>query len=248
MRILGAGLKAWSEDAPINTGGFSVGGWITLEDIAEALEIGPRGGNLLTPGALSPGALKAIQPKIKFACRSPGVKGSTVRYSSLQTPEQVESEYPTIPDRMWTIEGSVNNEQLPGPYVVQGENIDLSTNDVITPGSFVPCIYWSFNINQNNDNVNVNDVYTLKLMSMVHSEGTPTGESPFMTNKSCVDPAASHAKTMLENLEVWPAATKGHSFKSFLKKTRHVIAKVTKGVGTFTKLLGLADQFAETMM
>lgn len=249
MRVLGAGLKLWSEEAPINTGGFSVGGWITLEDIASAMELESPAVLGPDPSAATPGALKAIQPKIKFSCRSPGVKGATVRYSTLQTAEQTESEYPKIPSRMYDIAISVDEDfYRPGEYIVEQPNIDLATNDLITPGSFVPCIYWQFNSNTSRQAVNNAETYTIKMMSMVHSEGTPTGESPFMANKTAVDPGAQHAKQMLENVEVWPAATKGHSFKSFMKKARHVIAKVSHGVGKFTKLLALSDKFAETLM
>jgi hypothetical protein len=247
LRLLGAGLKVWSEQAPINTGGYSVGGWITIEDIMQATSWTNRASPLFSPGPATPGALKAIQPKIKFACRTPGVKGSTVRYSPLQTSDQVEAEYPKIPSRMFTT-GANTVTPLTGivpNIIVDQPNADLAINDVITPGSFVPCIFWQFNTTDNSG-VNVNGVYTLKVMSMIHGEGTPTGESPFMACKSATDPSAAYAKAMVENLEVFPPAVTGHSFKSFISKMKHVVAKAKKVSGHVTKVLALADKFAET--
>jgi hypothetical protein len=240
MRLMGAGIKMWSEQAPINTGGYCTAGWATVEDIVEALVWAPRSAPLSTPGPLSPGSLKAFQPKIKFAVRSPGVRGGTVRYSPLQTPEQVESEYPQVPNRFYDF--IVNNSLGPWPNYIQSKpNADLAIHDNITPGSFVPTIFWQFNTTDNDSN---NGVYTIKVMSMVHGEGTPSGESPFMACKSTVDPAAEHAKSMLENIEVFPVAASGHSFKSFLRKTKHVVSKVAKTAGHITKILSLADKFA----
>jgi hypothetical protein len=247
LRLLGAGIKVWSEQAPINTGGYSVGGWITVEDIMSAMAWTDRVTPLFTPGPATPGALKAIQPKIKFACRTPGVKGSTVRYSPLQTSDQVEAEYPKIPTRMATT-GTINIAALNGVVpnlVIEQPNVDFSINDVITPGSFVPCIYWQFNTTDTGGAA-VNGVYTLKVMAMVHGEGTPTGESPFMSCKSSTDPSAAYAKAMIENLEVFPPAVSGHSFKSFMTKMKHVVGKAKKVAGHVTKVLALADKFAET--
>jgi hypothetical protein len=244
MRLMGAGIKMWSEQAPINTGGYCTTGWTTIEDICEALEWGALSLPLASPGPLNPGALKAFQPKIKFAVRSPGVKGGTARYSPLQTPEQVESEYPSVPARLYNT--LTNSGSDPWPvFLLQKANVDLSIHDNITPGSYVPCIFWQFNTTDTESN---NGVYTVKVMSMVHGEGTPSGESPFMACKSSVDPAAEHAKSMLENIEVFPVAASGHSFKSFLTKTKHVISKVAKTAGHITKILSLADKFAAQYM
>jgi hypothetical protein len=248
LRIVGAGLKAWSEEAPINTGGYSVGGWATISDIIEnfrwqgAQDSGDPYGEPVNPAAIG-----AFQTKIKFACRSPAVKGSTVRYSSLQTADQHEAEYPKIPERMYEMSnetgGQINSPGITIPNV--NSNDDLAIQDVITPGCYVPCIFWSFNTNATSG---ITEQYTIKVMSMVHSEGTPTGSSPFMSTKSMADPAMDYVKTMVENVEVFPVATSGHSFKSFFTKTRHILAKVAHVTGHFTRLIAFADKFAETFV
>jgi hypothetical protein len=251
LRILGAGIKMWSEEAPINTGGYSVGGWATLQDILAAQQNTFFSGEQVLVRAKFPGQLAAFQTNIKFACRTQGVKGSTVRYSPLQTPEQCESEYPWIPDGTSTPFKDNNYRDIgdgtpavPFDPPVSLDGVSLAIHDVMTPGSYVPCIFWSFNTNLTTD---IAETYTIKLMSMVHSEGTPKGSSPFMSDKSNVDLATTHVKSILENPEVFPPATGGSSFKSFMSKVRHIIAKVTKGAGHVTKVLAMADSMAEKL-
>jgi hypothetical protein len=239
LRILGAGLKVWSEQAPINTGGYSIGGWITLEDIRQAMT---RNQDLT---AVTPGALASIVPSIKYRVRTPGVKGSTVRYSSLQTSEQIEPEYPLVPSRLFNvdIQTASDTDVTTSPFIIdEVKTADLAVNDLITPGSFVPCIYWHFNVTDSTSNENVTNTYTLKIMSMVHSEGTPTGNCPFMAGKSKVDPAVQHVKLMLENLEQFPPAAEGHSFKSFVSKAAHIVGKISKFASKTSQIMQLVDK------
>jgi hypothetical protein len=79
-------------------------------------------------------------------------------------------------------------------------------------------------------------------MSVVHSEGTPSGSSPFQSVKSRVDITAESAKLMLEDIDKFPVAATGHSFKSFLSKARHVAAKVQKGIGKAAKIAALVEK------
>jgi hypothetical protein len=118
---------------------------------------------------------------------------------------------------------------------------DLSVHDVTTPGSYVPCIYWSFNTGDEEKTGEGTDagIYTLKVMSMVHSEGTPSGNSPFMSNKSQHDPCVDYVKMMLENPETFPPAVSGHSFKSFMSKAKRVMGHLGKGLGIATKVIEL---------
>jgi hypothetical protein len=235
LRILGAGIKVLPEQAPINTGGYGKGGWITLEDVMSAV-------NMVEAGPLNAGALKNIQPSIKYAYTAKGLQGVTVRYSTLQSQEQVQAEYPQIPLRLVVPETPVNPAAWSPSIISEINSVDLGISDLIEPGSFVPCIYWSFNTTDQQDN---NGVYTLKIVSTVHSEGTPTGQCPFQTNKSEKDPAIDHVKLMLENPGVFPAASKGNSFKSFMKKTRHVMTKFGKYASKTGKLISLVDKFFE---
>jgi hypothetical protein len=289
LRICGAGLKAWSEEAPINTGGYSVGGWATIDDILSnflwhitdatgddgdeqktngkqtpytaqmrkqinekyvpyGVQIAARDGKMddtqYLPQPKNPGAIHTFQQSIKFPCRSPGVKGSTVRYSSLQTMSQMESQYPQIPASQVIMathrDGKAFDPAATLPTAVSGD--DFSAHDVITSGSYVPCIFWNFNTTSDG---NV-EQYTIKVMSMVHSEGVPTGTSPFMSTKSNKDPAMNYVKDMVENVDAFPVASVGHSFKSFFAKTRHIISKIGKTAGHISRIIQFADKFAES--
>jgi hypothetical protein len=270
LRICGAGLKVWAEEAPINTGGYSVAGWATIDDILQNFrwhgvalppeseektsdrypssmrkqpKYEPAPGDTWVAEAVNPAAIHSFQTHIKFACRSPGVKGATVRYSPLQTAAQMQSQFPSIPESQYSMSGKRDGKQLSPPMSLPDvvSNDELAVHDVITPGSYVPCIMWNFNTNAQS---NITEQYTLKVMSVVHSEGVPTGSSPFMATKSMKDPGMDYLKTMVENLEAFPAATTGHSFKSFFTKTRHVMNKIGRTAGHISRLISFADQFA----
>jgi hypothetical protein len=244
LRILGAGIKVWSEQAPINTGGYSIGGWMTLEDIRTAMARSE------TRAPLNPGNLSSISTSIKFRCRTPGVKGSTVRYSSLQSALQLRPQYPVVPQRLYQAtfqdpnsSNPIYADALASPYVIdESKSSEIAVNDLMTPGSYVPVIYWHFNVSDSSNNDNVSNVYTLKVMSMVHSECTPTGTCPFMTGKSSADPAVEHVKLMLENVEQFPAAVSGHSFKSFVTKASHIVGKINKYASKTAKIMQLVEK------
>lgn len=249
IRMLGAGLKLWSEEAPINTGGYSIGGWITMEDIFQATRMDET---TITPA--TPGALLNIQPSIKFAKRNPGLQGCTVRYSSLQDAEQLDFEYARIPGRLFALDapGYVDpttgiSQSTSGDIIHGNTGYDLSVNDTAVPGDFVPCIYWAFNVNRNaaasGNNSAGSGVYTLKVSSIVHSEGAPTGTCPFQTTKVTEEVASAHIKTVLENVDDFPVAATGHSFRSFLSKAKSVVATVAKGASHFVKLMEVVSKF-----
>jgi hypothetical protein len=237
IRVLGAGLKLWSEEAPINTGGYSIGGWITLEDLFEQFELGIRSAPASDfPVVRNAGALSSIQTKIKYSCRAPGVKGSTVRYSTLQDQEQLDPELPKLPQRLLVIDDQDTNNVAPislvsPQYINDAPNSSMAIHDVIIPGSYVPCIYWSYN---------AETVYTLKLMSMVHSEATPDGNCPFTSGKCKMDPAIDAVRSIIEDPERFPAAVTGHSFTSFFKKASYIVAKVSNYASRFSKFMALA--------
>jgi hypothetical protein len=250
MRVLGAGIKLWSEEAPINTGGYSIGGWINFEDIMQAMRH-----DTTTNNPADPGALLNIQTSIRFPVRTPGLGGSTVRYSSLQDMEQLDLEYPRVPDRLWVEDNPGYVDPTTGTSLTSATNIihpnrgvDLAINDVITPGSMVPCIYWAFNVNRtaasSGNNTAGNGAYTLKVSSIVHGEAAPTGTCPFQTYKKNSELAAEHVKSILSNVDTFPVAATGHSFKSFMKKAKHFVTGVSKGAGHFANLMKQVDKWA----
>lgn len=223
-RVLGAGIKLWSEESPINTGGYCYGGWCTMNDIFATVYSPLQGSEIIS-----------LPDHLRYINREIGLKGTTTRYSVLQTPEQLEPEYPSVPARIFTVSSGVIS--------VVGNN-DLGTNDVTTPGSYVPMSIWRFNVTDNVEGGTAS-AYTLKLSSMVHIEGYPNGDSPFQSARVLPDPMFDHIQYFLENPEQFPAAVGGHSFKSFTKKAAHIVGKATKFAGHFQKLMKLLDGVAQ---
>jgi hypothetical protein len=237
-RILGMGLKVWSEEAPINTGGYAVGGWLPEVDILNCID---SSDSKATNGA----NMASIQARMKGAIRKPGIDGVTVRYSPLQDPKQLCANVVKIPDEY------VNTSLAGGPPTTPNctylEQAVGTAYDVIIPGSFVPSIFWRFNnTNFTGASAITDGIYSLKVMAVVHYEASPKGDSPFMSCRVPKDPAANYIKDILEDWETFPPATGGHSFTSFVNKAVDVVGKVTSGVGRFHKVLTGFDQFAKT--
>lgn len=247
LRVLGAGLKIWSEEAPINTGGYCVGGWITIADVYSPFEnaINVAGSSILVHQTLArnQSRLSTYQQKLKGRCRQPGLEGSTTRYSSLQTPDQIEKEIAQMSDsdfvRAQSIGGFMNHN---GAALEPEPAIDASVYDVATPSTYVPAIYWQFNVDTSGSTT-LEGLYTLKLMSMVHSEGVPTGTCPFMSRSVEPDPMVDNVKMMLDNWDTFPPAVKGHSFKSFMHKANHILGQATKFAGHTANILNLISRY-----
>lgn len=262
-RILGAGLKVWSEEAPINTGGYVVGGWTTFDDLLPIIRNTSYGWGdgsgtlsstayytqLVTSLSNSGSATNDFIPSLKGACRETGVGGVTVRYSPLQTAEQLEKErvmldgddanFSYVTD--WDPSGESTGVNYVNIHPSTGS--DLSAFDVITRGSYIPALFWKWNVDLTADEP-IADLYTLRVMSMVHLDGQPLGTSPFMSQNYDCDPASAHVKLLMENWSVFPPAVSGHTFKSFMTKASHVTSKMVKGAGHVLKILNLVDKFA----
>jgi hypothetical protein len=235
-RLLGGAFKMWSEEAAINTGGYSVAGWLPMSDILDCVDTGASAdsrGN----------SLSNIQQKIKGPQLSKGIEGITVRYSMLQDEQQRHAQPVKISSDQYTL-SVINNI----PNITAAQNVNMSVFDLMQSGSFVPACYWRFN-NTNADTSTplTSGLYTIKLLSVIHYEGSPKGDSPFMSVHVKKDPASDHIKSILEDWQMFPPATEGHSFSSFINKASHVVSKVTQGVGHFHKLMVGIDQFGRDM-
>lgn len=224
VRILGAGIKAWSEEAPINTGGYSVGGWISHVQMLQS--------------TISDASTAALEANMRFVCRTPGIKGSTVRYSPLQSPTQIESQSANVLNNQFIVTNGTNQEVLSFQNGVAPVAMDMCN-----PNDFVPVIYWKYN-NSASDTGSITDgVYTLKLMSTVHLEGIPDGSCPFMTTRLKYDPAVDEVSNFLQNPEVFPPATKGHSFKSFITKANHIMGIIHQSMSKVMAVGKLLESF-----
>lgn len=267
-RILGAGLKAWSEEAPINTGGYVVGGWLTNKECLDQIRGYPVIGNIGTGSYPSgfhyynPGTTliqnqalhSTLISRIKGASRQPGTKGITARYSMLQSPEQIEQEPPRLDTlgellNPWNADSATNLTEgaFSMTYNHIPEDFSESKEDVVQVGAYVPCFVWRWNVAKTSDS-SADNLYTLRVMSVVHYEGTPKGDSPFMSQHINVDSAVEAVKSLLENWQAFPPAVAGHTFKSFISKAKHVVSKIAKGASHVMKVSALADAFADGLL
>jgi hypothetical protein len=226
MRLLAAGLKAWAQSPLIDTSGYCIGGMITVRDMLTAVQ---RESSQINPQF--PAAMHAIEPKIKLSLTNSGVGGSTVRYNPLQDTQQLEAAPPRFVSRLMGA-ASADTGALPSTYYQLDEGMQGSRGDFVDDGTYIPIIKWTFS----------GTPYTLKILSMVHCEGAPTGDSPFISLTLHHDPLVSQLKTILADLDTFPIAVKGHSFKSFMTKARRIIAHVTQGAGKFAQFMALVDK------
>lgn len=221
-RIVGAGLKVWSDEAPINTGGTVYGGWMTAEDLIRSFD----GTSKIAPGN--------SQDLLTFRRHEQAVHGITVRYSPLQDPEQenfvdthMGSEYVQV--TYDPVDGAVQSADA-------AVNLNLSVYDQVRPGTYIPCVVWRYN------SATLDDGYSLRVEARVHLQCNPNGECPFLSYTPKPDPIYATVVMMLENKELFPVAVKGHSFKKFITKVRSLAVKGSAMAGKVANFLALADK------
>lgn len=224
-RMVGAGLKVWSDDAPINTGGTAYGGWITPDALKNSL------GN--RAGGSAPGV---VQDELRFRTIKQGVEGVTVRYSPLQSAEQENFVEFSLPDSLVAWDPSV----VPQDSVKFGENYSPFVYDQVNPTTSIPCVVWKFTSAQ--------DLYALRVQSVVHLQGRPMPLSPFMQVTPKPDPLYSHLAMLLENKDAFPVSTGGHSFKKFLTKAFKHAQRLFRHADDVSKFLELSSGLASRFM
>jgi hypothetical protein len=231
-RILGMGLKLWATEAPINTGGYVTGGWAQWEDFKTVVRSGQS-------DYLRYNASNNLVTSMVGYTQSNGRQGITVRYSPLQDGKQLRHVAISL-----VADDFVSAVNANGDYLLTvRDNLSLAAHDSMQEDTYVPITYWQFN--QQPDGTT--DVYTLKVMSIVHTECVPTGQNPFMSYFNGVDPMTHRVMAILENWQVFPPSEKGHSFKSFLEKTSKVWAGIMEGASKTYQILQLFDKVAGTL-
>lgn len=217
-RIIGAGLKVWSEAAPINTGGTCYGGWITQKDL-----FGCMAGNT-TKGTA--GLLDQLAMRQHYR----GVDGCTVRYSSCQGPLQ--QQYATNRINGITINQSANIDLPPAT-----DGSGMYNQDVVLPGDYCPIVIWKFD-----DNTQAN-TYSLRVEARCIVQAKPKGSCPFLSILPEYDMELDEVIAILSNPELFPIVAKGYSFKSFWRSLKHAVAttpvKMTRHI---QKFIGFAER------
>lgn len=227
-RVIGAGIKLWSEASPINTSGYCYGGLINHGNLISTIYDEPT---------------LDVQQYFRFLKRFMGLGGCTVRYSPLQSPEQAEKETVKLPSsryRLIDADGLATVTTNPAAVIVYEQGVSSpAVNDINKPGDYIPVIAWRFNPDES---------YALKLSVQVHVDCTPNGTNPFQIASVPSDPVMNNIAYFLANHEQFPMVAKGHSFTSFIKKARHVVAKGSKYASHFAKFMALLDKFGSQVV
>lgn len=238
QRLIGAGLKVWSNEAPIETGGTCYGGWLPVETLRASL-IGVSG--ITVPYDNPYLEAPVIQDGLEFRTVQQGIDGVTVRYSPLQGPEQAHYIATRMPPGNLVYSYNDTTKRTEVDIAV---GADDSAYDQIRPGTSIPAIVWAFSSTTN--------TYSLRVEARAHSQCVPDGTVPFMSNTTPPDPMYDQVRYVLENKDLFPVACSGHSFRSFFtkagaiskrmasyaQKASNAMGFVHKWLGASTNMLG----------
>jgi hypothetical protein len=207
-RIIGAGLKVFSDEAPINTGGTVYGGWIPADNILKYIA---NDGDINTYKSTV-----GIQNDLMTNHMYKGVTGSTARYSTLQSPQQAAF-------NAYDVSASFENAEAAGAnsdWAYGRPGASGNSNDLIKPSDYVPTIIWRYNSSDQND------VYSLRVRATIHLQCQPLGTCPFALTSIHPTFGLTELQALLNNLDHFPTACEGESFKGFLK----TLGRMVKGV------------------
>jgi len=99
---------------------------------------------------------------------------------------------------------------------------DISKSDMVDPGDFIPCCYYSFNSQATADQVQ------LQLRGVVHGVAEPIAALPFLSRVVQYDPLFEQFKNICGDPAIFPFNATGNSFKSALSKFKNIGGKVLK--------------------
>jgi hypothetical protein len=244
-RICGAGLKLFTDEAPIETGGTVYGGWMPIHDLHKAVTFSeslsvkrgafslqreprdsdgwhvpskaPKVGATILPGLPS----LTIQDRLRYRGVYKGLDGVTVRYSPLQSSNQEDFE-PIFEDALFD-----NAESIYQPIA----NLGVGVHDAIGTSDYVPASVWWFN--------SVTSLYSVRLLARVHIQCEPDGGCPFMTGTVKPDLRYQHLQVILENKAAFPVTSKANSFKAFNEGLREVFTTIGHGAKVLSNIFKL---------
>jgi len=111
-------------------------------------------------------------------------------------------------------------------------SVDLSKNDLVDPGDYIPCVYYQFNSA---------NIVPLQLRAVVHGVAEPIARLPFLSEPVHYDPLFDHVKNILSDPSVFPVNATGNSFKTALNKFSKITGKVMKIGNKANKFLKLVE-------
>jgi len=225
IRVLGAGMKLWTNAPPINTGGYVFGGELALQDLYSALH---KESNAFTA--------TSIQDGLKHRNRYQAIDGVTVRYNPLAEQRQLALQEVYVDDikRLVIAHELPEDNHLVGidNYTIPNE-LEMQSKDLATQSTMVPVMIWQFGTNAS---------YDLSFDSIMHVEGRTVGNCPFEVQQEIVDPNIEHLDKILRSHK-FPTSAKGHSFKTFLEHAKRLSGKGARTLANATRIAKLVEEF-----
>jgi len=192
LRLLGAGLKVWSNAPPIQTGGFVWGGEMAIQDFYKAFTT--------SVGGLSS---QNIQDALKNRTQYSALDGVTARYNTVVEPVQKKLAEVYIKNvRKKRVEAQVtgggNTYTTDIDAYEVPKNIELQSKDLATNSTLVPALVWQFGAQQ----------YDITFNMIAHIEGRTVGTCPFELSSEIIDPNLLHLDKILRST-AFPITAKG---------------------------------------
>lgn len=213
-RLVGLGLKVWSDEAPIVTGGSAFGGWYNIRAFVDNF-------NQFRAAPTRTSAAN-IQDDLTYRRGYKAIDGTTTRYSPCQS--VVQSAFTPI---------IYDNEEGYDPGLIPTGSFGAAA-DACGPADLIPAVVWKYNT------TSTQDLYTLRLQLVAHVQALPNNVNPFITSEHPPDPSYHAMTALLDNKEVYPVAVKGSSFTSFMSKIGRAFAAASPHLSRFGRILGVA--------
>jgi hypothetical protein len=265
-RIVGAGIKLFSDEAPIETGGTVYGGWMSLSDIYLA---GQGGGSFDSPPRLT----RSVSPH-RLTTAPGGYRNMSEEKTTPVHPRRSRRPRKSFRD-VKTPTGSDLQDYLLYRHTYRGLDgvtvryspLQSSEQEVFQP-IFETALYadpaqaglmydvsgqmsiGAHDLIGTSDYVpaavwrfnSKDDLYSIRFEARVHLQVEPDGDCPFMSATVVPDPHFGDLQIILENKDAFPVVTKGQSFKSFNEGVRQAFQTLGKGLGLATKVKMLFGQ------
>lgn len=228
IRVLGTGMKLWSNAPPIQTGGYAFGGEIALQDLYQIIA---GENNSLTS--------QSVQDALKHRTKYLALDGVTTRYNSIAEMKSKVMQEVYIQDiNVNTVEGSSSLGPTDDLYYAEDEytitnETEFMSKDLASQSTMVPIIVWQYGSN---------DPYDLSFESIIHVEGRTVGNCPFEIQQELVDPNLEHLDKFLRH-SLFPISARGHSFRTFLEKAKKMVGKGNATMANVVRIGALLEKF-----
>jgi hypothetical protein len=220
LRIIGAGIKLWSNESPLNTGGIMYGGYITATTFAQYFQVQTS----TTQPQVTPDTFDSI---LNFRQVFQGVDGITVRYNSCNSLQQ---------SKLQPVVMVASGLQLSSGSTING---GIGGSDLMETGDHYPIGYWRFKA----PITTTTDVTNVTVEAIVRLEASPGSLNPYVSSIVRKEPVYNMLNEALGDIQEHPVATEGHSFKSFLSKIDVVFGQISKGLKKTTEFVGKLANF-----